>query len=75
MLSCRWMLLFHAGKAIFRENNFANGRRRVTLLPLSDCHVGRVCDAQVRPGSREQTLFPFLHFIPVAYMQEAYTVI
>ncbi|KAL8428668.1 hypothetical protein Efla_002931 [Eimeria flavescens] len=41
-----------ASKAIFRENNFAHGRRRVTLLPLSDCHVGRMCDTQALEANR-----------------------
>ncbi|CBZ50196.1 smc2 protein, related [Neospora caninum Liverpool] len=34
-----------ASKAIFKENNFANSRRRVTLLPIQDCQVGKVCDS------------------------------
>ncbi|KAL8442452.1 hypothetical protein Emed_007259 [Eimeria media] len=41
-----------ASKSIFKENNFAHGRRRVTLLPLSDCHVGRVCDMQALEANR-----------------------
>ncbi|KAL8450643.1 hypothetical protein Emag_003126 [Eimeria magna] len=41
-----------ASKAIFKENNFAHGRRRVTLLPLSDCHVGRICDMQALEANR-----------------------
>ncbi|KAL8272923.1 hypothetical protein Esti_003154 [Eimeria stiedai] len=41
-----------ASKSIFKENNFAHGRRRVTLLPLSDCHVGRVCDIQALEANR-----------------------
>ncbi|CDI74305.1 structural maintenance of chromosomes protein, putative [Eimeria praecox] len=41
-----------ASKAIFKENNFASGRRRVTLLPLSECIVGRVCDAQALAANR-----------------------
>lgn len=41
-----------ASKSIFRENDFANGRRRVTLLPLSDCRVGRICDLQALAANR-----------------------
>ncbi|EPT32195.1 RecF/RecN/SMC N terminal domain-containing protein [Toxoplasma gondii ME49] len=33
-----------ASKAIFKENNFASSRRRVTLLPIQDCQVGKICD-------------------------------
>ncbi|KFH01194.1 RecF/RecN/SMC amine-terminal domain protein [Toxoplasma gondii MAS] len=37
-----------ASKAIFKENNFASSRRRVTLLPIQDCQVGKICDTAVR---------------------------
>ncbi|CDJ67705.1 structural maintenance of chromosomes protein, putative [Eimeria necatrix] len=47
-----------ASKAIFKENNFAQGRRRVTLLPLSDCHVGRVCDKQALMANRRLVGLP-----------------
>ncbi|PFH35462.1 RecF/RecN/SMC N terminal domain-containing protein [Besnoitia besnoiti] len=41
-----------SSKAIFKENNFANSRRRVTLLPIQDCQLGKICDAQALAQNR-----------------------